>query len=116
MFMPVTLTEAQIRSIENEYFYLVNYQAEDPDEPINPLTYVDSNGDHLLHIATQREDVGTVGLLLRAGVDVNMQGDMGCTALHYAMQKRSDDLIKLLLANGASSNIENDFGQMPTVG
>jgi len=114
MFMPMDLAEAQIRIIQDNYFYLVNYQAEGTDEPIDPLTYVDSNGDHLLHIATQRVDAETVDLLLRAGVNVDLQGDMGCTALHYAIQRRSNDLVNLLLAHGASTNIVNNFGQMPT--
>ena len=114
--MSVNLTPAEISDIQGRYRYLVNYQASDPDSPIDPFTYTDSNGDHLLHIAAQRGDLVTVQLLLKAGADVNLTGDMGCTALHYAMQKGNDDVASLLLAYGASASIENDFGQVPMRG
>lgn len=111
--MPVKLTEAEIADIQSRYDYLVNYETDDPDSPIDPLTYIDSNGDHLLHIAAQRGDFVTINKLLMAGVDVNLTGDMGCTALHYSIQKGKDDVINLLLTHGASTSIQNDFGQLP---
>lgn len=114
--MSVNLTAAEIADIQSRYSYLVNYDAVDPDSPIDPLKYTDSNGDHLLHISAQRGDLATVEQLLRAGVDVNLTGDMGCTALHYAMQKGNERLADLLLAHGASTSIHNDFGELPITG
>lgn len=49
--MPVNLNEAEIDELQKKYHYLVNYGSDDQDSPIDPLTYVDSNGDALLHIA-----------------------------------------------------------------
>lgn len=106
----MTLTEAEIQELQTKYSYLTNYEAEEPDAPIDPLTYVDSNGDTLLHIAAQRGDLRAIELLLRSGADVNRLGDMGNTALHYA---KVHDVARLLLKHGASADICNEFGQRP---
>jgi len=104
------LSETENQELQEKYSHLVNYGATDPNAPIDPLSYVDSNGDALLHIASQRGDQRTVELLLRAGVDVNLVGDMGNTALHYA---RTEDVVRILLSHGASTEICNEFGKRP---
>ena len=104
------LTESEIKELQTKYSYLMNYEAEDPDAPIDPLTYVDSNGDALLHLAAQQGDTRTVELLLRAGIDVNLVGDMGNTALHYA---KTQEVASLLLSHGASAALFNEFGKQP---
>lgn len=109
----MNLGEAEIDELQKKYYYLTNYQSENVDDPIDPLTYVDSNGDYLLHIAARLGDLRTVELLLNAGVHVNQLGDMGNTALHYAKKKNKEDVYKLLLAHGASRNIRNEFGKLP---
>jgi len=106
----MTLTETEVQELQAKYSYLTNYEAEEPDAPIDPLTYVDSNGDALLHLATQRGDLRTVGLLLSAGIDVNLIGDMGNTALHYAP---TEEMARLLLSRGASVEFCNEFGKRP---
>ncbi len=106
-------TATQIAEIQKRYHYLVNYEAADPNNPIDPFTYTDSNGDHLLQIAVQRGDLPTVELLVSAGVDVNQTGDMGCTALHYAKLKGHDAIASFLLTHGASVTIRNGFGLLP---
>lgn len=111
--MPMKLTSEEISELQTRYRYLTNYDAGDLDAPIDPLTYVDSNGDGLIHIAAQMGDTRTIELLLRAGIDVNQLGDMGCTALHYANMSQHEGVSNLLLANGASRDIVNDFGKLP---
>ncbi|CCF97646.1 MULTISPECIES: hypothetical protein [Ralstonia solanacearum species complex] len=54
------LTKEATRELQEKYSYLTNYEVEDPDASIDPLTYVDSNGDALLHIAVQQGDTRTV--------------------------------------------------------
>jgi len=105
------LTEAEVQELQARYRHLTNYEADEPDALIDPLTYVDSNGDRLLHLAVQGNDIHTVQLLLRAGMDVNQAGDMGNTALHYA---KSEEMARLLLARGASPNVCNEFGKRPS--
>ncbi len=106
------LTKAAARELQEKYSYLTKYEAEDPDAPIGPLTYVDSNGDALLHIAAQQGDTRTVEVLLAAGVDMNLLGDMENTALHYA---QTGEMVELLLAHGASADICNEFGKPPAL-
>ena len=116
------LSEEEIQCIREKYRQLINYQSEDIDDPIDPLTYVEPAGDNLLHIAAMRGDLRTVELLLKAGLDVNQPGDMGYTALHYAYWKGAkwpahvherEDVIRLLLEHGASTTVRNEFGKTP---
>lgn len=113
MSILIKLSEEEINEIQKRYFHLINYESGDPNSPIDPITYVDSNGDHLIHIAAQQEDLQTIKLLLRSGVDVDKRGDMGCTALHYAKNKKNTEVINFLLESGASIGSINDFGNLP---
>jgi ankyrin repeat protein len=111
--MSIKLTPEEVSELQSRYRYLTNYESEDPEDPIDPSTYVDSNGDKLLHIAAYAGDLQSVCLLLKAGVNVNDVGDMGCTALHYARTQGHAELVRLLLDSGARTDVENDFGQLP---
>jgi len=111
--MSMTLKTDEIKEIQEAYFYLINYESDDPQAPIDPLTYIDSNGDNLLHIAARRGDLRTVELLVGAGMDVNKTGDMELTPLHYAYQSENPEVIKLLLNNGASKELQDGFGKLP---
>lgn len=90
---------------------VLNYQAADVTDPVDPLTYRTPEGDSCLHIAASRGDVRAVDILLRNGLDANMRGDMGNTPLHYACRNGHLDICKLLVASGASELIQNDFGR-----
>jgi ankyrin repeat protein len=107
------LSDHAIKELQRKYDYLINYESSDPTDPIDPLTYVDSNGDNLMHIAAQLGDVATVILLVEAGMDVNRIGDMGATPLHYAYDGKHQSIIEFLLANGASTEVRDDFGNIP---
>jgi ankyrin repeat protein len=107
------LTPAEISELQRRYGYLVNYQADDPDAPIDPVTYRDSDNDSLLHIAARNGDRCAVELLLEAGVDANLLGDMGSTPLHYAKEKQHSEVAKLLIEHGAREDIRNEFGKTP---
>jgi hypothetical protein len=109
--MPKKLTDTEIAEIQGRYRHLINYKSVDPCAPIDPLSYEDSNGDRLLHIAARAGDLGTVELLVCAGQDVDQRGDMGCTALHCANMRKANGVIAFLLANGADRNLINEFGQ-----
>lgn len=104
------ISEAEIDELRKKYHYLVNYESDDPGAPIDPVTYVDSNGDTLLHIASKNGDLRTIEILLRAGMNVDQIGDMGATPLHYA---ENEEVANFLLANGASTTILNEFGELP---
>jgi ankyrin repeat protein len=78
------LTPNQIADLQKRYADLINYESGDPLTPIDSLNYREPGGDGLLHIAALDSDDETVALLLDAGIDPNVQGDMGYTPLHYA--------------------------------
>jgi ankyrin repeat protein len=109
--MSSNLSREAVLQLQKKYHYLINYESDDPAEPIDPLTYVDSSGDSLLHIAAQLGDIDTFAVLIAAGVDINQMGDMGYTALHYAHNSKNLDLVEFLLTCGASIEIANDFGR-----
>ena len=111
--MPVKLNAAEIESILVRYPSLQNDRSENIDEPIDPMTFLDPTGDGLVHIAARAGDLATVELLVRAGIDIDAAGDMGCTALHYARMKKRDDVYSFLIAHGASKGIRNEFGLLP---
>lgn len=53
-----------------------------------------------------------VGLLLKAGSEVNLTDNKGRSALHYAAELGQDDTIEMLLAAGADPNVaENNTGR-----
>lgn len=105
------LNPSEIAELQQRYSYLTNYaEGSSPDDPIEPLSYVDSNGDSLLHIAVQNNDLRSVELLLRAELPVNGLGDLGNTPLHYAASK---EMIDLLVGAGAAQDVRNEFGKLP---
>lgn len=108
--MAEQLTAGELSELQSAFRDLLNYEADDPTAPIDPLSHVTPEGDTCLHIAALRGDVRSIDLLLKAGLDVNRQGDMGYTPLHYA---RTRAVVDLLLAHGASTSIKNEFGSSP---
>ncbi len=111
--MPIALNPSDVAIIQDRYRYLLNYQADDPTSPIDPMTYRSSDGDTLLHIAVRVGDLHTTALLLEAGFDPNVSGDMGSTPLHSAKAKQNAEIVSLLLRYGAREDIRNEFGNLP---
>ncbi len=65
------------------------------------MTYVNADGDALIHIAATAGDTETVELLLKAGIDPNIKGDMSYTPLHYATDAKHSGIVELLVRYGA---------------
>jgi ankyrin repeat protein len=108
-----SLSELERTELASAFSDVINYDAEDPLAPIDPLTYRSPDGDSCLHIAAIRGNRGNlraVQLLVSAGLDVNERGDMGYTPLHYA---RTPEVVAFLLQNGADPGIKNEFGNSP---
>jgi len=92
---------------------LINYGADNPLEPIDPLSYRTPEGDSCLHIAAMRGDLRAVQLLLNAGLDANLLGDLGNTPLHYALIAAHQDVVEHLVSRGANPYIVNELGKKP---
>lgn len=108
--MPRRLTSQNLKRLHQLYSYLTNYQTEDSCDPIDPMLYVDSNGDGLLHIAAAAGDLESVKILIKTGIDPNLLGDMGNTALHYAINGKHQSVASFLIDSGAKKDITNEFG------
>jgi ankyrin repeat protein len=110
--MSINLTKQEVRWLQQRYYYLMNYISADVNAPIDPVTYVDSGGDTLLHIAASAGDIEGTRMLLRAGMNPNELGDMGYTPLHYSKEKKHDEVSLLLIQFGARLDIRNEFGKL----
>lgn len=111
--MPRQLTFSELQELKKAFGDLLNYESEDPTDPIDPLTHRQPDWDGCLHIAAMRGDRRSAELLLQAGVDINQQGDMGCTPLHYATKLGNKDVADLLIDHGASTTIRDEFRKLP---
>jgi len=108
--MSNALSPIEYAELQATFSDLLNYESDDPCDPIDPLTYCAPDKDTCLHVAAHRGNLRAVELLVKAGLDVNQQGDMGYTPLHYAA---TPEVISFLLAHGASPSIKNEFGTSP---
>jgi ankyrin repeat protein len=111
--MSIKLNDADVSQLQSKYYYLTNFESENPSAPIDPLNYRDAGGDNLMHIAARHGDINTIKLLIGGGMCIDEQGEMGFTALHNAYQYKQPEVVDFLLAHGASTKIENNFGKLP---
>lgn len=72
-----------------------------------------SIGDMALFLATEREHIPIIQLLLSFGVDINGKDDSGQTSLHRATRRKNKFLMRFLLSNGAEVDCKNDDGRTP---
>lgn len=107
------MKDEELKEIQEAFRDQLNYDADDINAPIDPLTYHTPEGDSCLHIAALRGDLRLVKMLLDAGLDVNEQGDMGYTPLHNAKRKGFAEIVDLLIEKGADTEIVNEFGKKP---
>jgi ankyrin repeat protein len=105
------MNEAERKYLEAAFADLVNYDAEDPMQPVDPLTYLTPEGDSCLHIAAARGDLQAVRLLVDAGMDVNCRGDLGNTPLHYARKAAHAEVVGFLIDRGSVPSLENELGE-----
>ena len=102
-----------VAELQEIFSDVVNYDAEDPMEPIDPISYRTPEGDSCLHLACVRGDFHAVELLIALGLDVNGIGDLGNTPLHYAKRQGNERVVDLLIKRGADVNRENELGVVP---
>jgi len=69
--------------------------------------------DTPLHMACRAGEMEDIRVMLSAGADIDMQGDLGKTPLHIAVSQNNVELVKLLLEAGANVEITNESGRTP---
>jgi ankyrin repeat protein len=105
------MTEDLRDYLKKAFQNVLNFDADDPLESIDPLSYRSPEGDNCLHIAASMGEIRAVEYLIGAGIDVNQRGDMGYVALHYARKAGFSEIVQLLLDNGADPGLVNEFGE-----
>lgn len=74
------------------------------------LKEMQSNGNSLLHLAVETNNLALVKRVAEFGIDINLKNKDGLTALHLAAMKAKDpDILNYLLSVGASKDIKTDF-------
>lgn len=69
--------------------------------------------DSPFHLACYRGDIDDVNIMIAAGADLNIRGDIGNTPLHYAVLKQRLSVIEALLIAGAKHDLSNDYDDTP---
>ena len=82
-------------------------------------TTSDSKGTKLisnvtaLNVAAQWDQAPVIMELVKAGADVNIADDQGCTPISYAAERGYDDCVAFLVAYDADINIADKAGNTP---
>ena len=70
------------------------------------------NGETILHLAIEKNNIMLIEKLLNLGLDINSKDNNGVTPLHLAVMKAKNmSVIEFLLKNGADKNIKTPFGE-----
>jgi ankyrin repeat protein len=109
------MTQDEANYLKEVFEDLLDYEADEIFEPVDPLTYRNPEGDSCLHLAAQRGDLKAIDILIRAGIDINSRGDMGATPLHAACLSGNADVVKLLIRSGANKNARDEFDRLPAL-
>lgn len=81
---------------------------ESPEIYVNSLTNFKLSA---LHVATKNNKADSVSLLIKAGIDCNIQDEDGNTALHYAAELGHKEIVTILLAvEKINTNLRNNKG------
>ncbi|MEQ1529914.1 MAG: ankyrin repeat domain-containing protein, partial [Methylococcales bacterium] len=66
-----------------------------------------------LHLACYHGEIDDVDIMITAGADLNLPGDIGDTPLHCAVRMQREDIVEKLLTAGAKHDLKNDYGDTP---
>lgn len=69
--------------------------------------------DTPLHVLVWRNDCSGAEILIAAGANINVVGDMSATPLYVAVGQNNLQMIQLLINAGANPDIRCEFGDTP---
>jgi ankyrin repeat protein len=72
-----------------------------------------ASDEDVIEKAGTADPLDAVKMFVAAGVDVNVQNDLGNTALHYAAQTGATRIVEFLVSNGAQVEVYNYVGRTP---
>jgi ankyrin repeat protein len=119
--------EVDINTIDNEgntlsYYLLNNFKANNTKAFEDKLSLLkanglvinqaQNNGNTLLHIATERNNLELLKRLETFDIDINAKNTNGFTALQIAALKaQNQDILKYLIKKGADKTVTTDFDE-----
>ncbi len=74
---------------------------------------VGDDGDTPLHVLAWRNDLEAVEILLGAGANASVKGEMDETPLHIAVTQKNLAMVAAMLKIGARDDIRCEFGDTP---
>ena len=97
----------KLEAVLRKYSRYPEYLGIDLVRPDQPGAFDDT----LLHLTARTGAIDDLLVLIEAGANVNVIGDIGNTPLHGAAMKGRVESIRLLLDHGANPDITNEFKQ-----
>jgi ankyrin repeat protein len=104
------LTTKQTAWLQEAYNYYFDLGDEDLPS-FDPATWQSPEGDRIINIAALRGDFTAVEILVTAGEDVDVIGDMGQTPAHFAAMGQHRDVFDFLMQSGADATVVDEFGR-----
>jgi hypothetical protein len=81
-----------------------------------PVDSQDKNGNTLLHIAAQNNNLRILQVCVNCRANMNLQNNSGNTALHYATTYKYEDIVQVLTSGGTDLSLKNHAGLLPLEG
>ena len=77
------------------------------------INALDREGNSLLYVAAEKNQVDKINFLLDNGANVNIKNERGITPLNIACDKKALDAVQLLIDRGADVNTRTNRGNTP---
>lgn len=101
-----------IKDNQNRYYYLQTNLKKLIENGVDVSTQ-GNNGNTLLHLAINLDNIKLLKLFIKYGVRLNLANEQGDTPLHRAINKGRIEMVKVLIKNGADVNAMCEFDQTP---
>lgn len=105
----MTLSKDDREYLLEVFRFIIEFDNDGNRLEIDPLTYRDPE-DSCLHMAAMIGNLRAVKILVEAGLDINLPGDMSLTPLHYATEWHHPEIAEYLLSKGANPDAVSEFG------